>query len=353
MGTFFELAQIMQAGEDYSGWWDEPEWRPYRDLLLEAEALLCQPASGMSGGLWELAWKQLMACSYETAWHNIEGDGACRPASWARAVAAHARSVFVIAAAASWREQADRRPSVERVDIDHDGEQEIVIKNNRLFAVFSPAHGGRLIYLFDLQAAGGCLVVGNPADDWNWQEEANRYMDQPRNHPGACADVGHEHDRYEPLELHADDAGAEIKLINSAPTGGLAGAAKIVRLAADARYLEVEYRLPFTPERFSVEFALSPNYLDLLRQGRRGVRALRRGLARGWRNGECQVWVQLLADQPALWDIPNSPECGHGLLLRVTAYGPVMRLRLGVGGLPQVRQAIATEPASQFELVHI
>ena len=41
------------------------------------------------------------------------------------------------------------------------------------------------------------MLVGNPCDDWNWMEELNRFMDVPRNHPGAFADVGFEHDRYD------------------------------------------------------------------------------------------------------------------------------------------------------------
>ena len=41
------------------------------------------------------------------------------------------------------------------------------------------------------------MVVGNPCDDWNWMEELNRYMDVPKNHPGAFADLGFEHDAYD------------------------------------------------------------------------------------------------------------------------------------------------------------
>src|SRR5206468_1848955 len=83
------------------------------------------------------------------------------------------------------------------VDIDNDGAEELVLKNDHLFAIVSPRWGGRLTHLFDLTCRSGCLVIGNISDDWNWQEELHRYMDHPRNHPGAFADVGHEHDTYE------------------------------------------------------------------------------------------------------------------------------------------------------------
>ena len=40
------------------------------------------------------------------------------------------------------------------------------------------------------------MVVGNPCDDWNFLEDLNRFMEVPRNHPGAFADVGFENDEY-------------------------------------------------------------------------------------------------------------------------------------------------------------
>ena len=54
-----------------------------------------------------------------------------------------------------------------------------------------------MIALYSVAGEGGAMVVGNPCDDWNWMEELNRFMDVPRNHPGAFADVGFEHDSYD------------------------------------------------------------------------------------------------------------------------------------------------------------
>lgn len=341
-GTYFELARTMRAGEDYSAWWQGSAWRPYRELLAEAEASLPRDR-GRRSGLRELAWKQLMACCHESGWHDVGPDGACRPAPWARAACAHARSVFVIAAAAEWLRQRDGRAHVERLDVDRDGAEEVILANDHLYAVITPDHGGRLVYLFDLTSEGGRLVVGNPADDWNWQEEQNRFMEVPPNHPGAFADAGHENDRYRVLSAFEDERGAEVGLVNHETVRPLAGALKVFRLAAGARRIDVSYVLPRASdrrgsERLGVDFALSPDYLSLLREGRRVV-PVRRGAARGWRNRATRAWAHIPDGEPVVWDHALNSVCGHGMLLRAAAHGPSFRLSLGVGAMPSRRDA--------------
>lgn len=331
-GTFFELAK--PAGEDYLGWWNAGTWAFYRQQLVEAEALL--NSAGGGSALWELAWKQLMACSYETAWHDTMGTGTQGPAPWARAVASHVRSVFVIAAAAEWAERDVRPLEIEVADVDRDGREEVVLRNEHVYAVVTPGYGGRLVYLVHLDGAGGFLVVGNPADDWNWQEDLNRFMEVPRNHPGAFADVGHENDRWEVVGARPCRGGATVEAVLGHVRGGcpLQGSLKTFRLDAGARHLEVSYRLATRTERFGVEFALSPDYLTLLRDGRAVARPVVEGRSRGFRAGPATVWVQLPAGEPVVWEHPPASECGHGLLLRATAWRGRFDLRLGVGLVP-------------------
>ena len=342
-GTFFELACGHGAGEDYLGWWESPAWAPYRRRLVAAEELLT--AGVGPSPLWDLAWKQLMACSYETAWHDTMGTAPQGPAPWARAVASHVRSVFVIAAAAQWAEQAERPAGVEVADIDHDGADEVVLRNEHLFAVVTPLYGGRLLYLFDLDR--GCLVVGNPADDWNWQEELNRFMEVPRNHPGAFADVGHENDRWEVIVARPRAGAAPgVEAVLGHVRGGspLQGSLKVFTLAAGGRSVEVTYRLAWSPPAFGVEWALSPDYLTLLREGRGAMRPLGEGRRRGCRAGLAEVWVELPDGEAIAWDPKPAPGCGHGLVLRATASGPRFRVRLGVGAGPTAATApVATE----------
>ncbi|HLB28880.1 MAG TPA: hypothetical protein VJM69_01975, partial [Dehalococcoidia bacterium] len=111
----------------------------------------------------------------------------------------------------------------------------------------------------------------------------------------------------------------------------LAGTVKTFRVAARAPYLEVLYRLPEEPERFGVEFCLSPDYLGLLRKGRQAVRLFSGRWERGYRSGATWVWVRVPPGEPVIWDAPVQAECGHGAILRLAAYRREFRLQIGVG----------------------
>lgn len=101
-GSFFELARDWRAEEDYRGWWEDPEWSSYKDDLTDARrAVSLAQQTGADGRLVELAWKHLMASTYETAWHEDTDEG-FGPAPWAKAVASHSRTCQVISDAARW-----------------------------------------------------------------------------------------------------------------------------------------------------------------------------------------------------------------------------------------------------------
>lgn len=101
-GSFFELARDWRAGEDYSGWWEDPAWSCYKGHLTAARrAVLSAQRTGADGRLLKLAWKHLMASTYETAWHEDTDEG-FGPAPWAKAVASHSRTCEVISDAARW-----------------------------------------------------------------------------------------------------------------------------------------------------------------------------------------------------------------------------------------------------------
>lgn len=330
-GTYYELAHQMKAGETYRRWWHAPAWAPYRETLQGVEAALRSAgAQPRTGGLVDLAWKQLLACSFETAWHDVGPDGAPAPAPWARATASHARDALPMLAAARWMDARDGSAHAELLDLDGDGEEELVLKNDHLFAVITPEYGGRLVALFDLDAPGGRQVIGNPADDWNWQEELNQFMLVPRNHPGACADVGHENDRWRVRRLVAQGSRADAVLVNR-ESGPLRGAAKRFRLRRGARALEVAYRLPAAPERHRIEFAFSPDYLALLRNGRTALERLESPQRRGWRRGGVSVWVRIPRAQPLVWDVPLHAEAGHAMVECIAAYGQRFGFRIGIG----------------------
>ncbi|HWQ33615.1 MAG TPA: phosphotransferase [Blastocatellia bacterium] len=339
-GTFYELARQWNAGEDYRGWIEDPNCQAHRQYLEQAErALIAAEQRGADRGLLELGWKHLLHCSYETAWHSTQhsrrkGSESLPLEGWAAALSSHARSCLVIARAAEWFRKRDGQAHAELCDIDQDGETELVLKNDQLFAVISPERGGRLVYLFDLTGESGRLVIGNISDDWNLQEELNRYMDQPRNHPGALAEVGHEHDRYLAIIAQQHGAVADVILRNVEQASALGGAQKHIRLSAQAGQLCIRYIVPRDVWRLSTEFCLSPDYYKMLREGHEGIEALSGPDWKGRANGSAQVWVRLDRQQSMLWDKPFQNECGHGFNLRASSFSHTPHIEVGIGTPP-------------------
>ena len=220
--------------------------------------------------------------------------------------------------------------SLKILDIDGDGHDEFILRNERLYAVISPTLGARLIYLFVRTPRGGALVVGNPTDDWNFQEELNRYMDTPSNHPGALADAGHVHDLYRATLVEVD-GDILVEMTNAQEGSPLRGTTKSFHLSPDAPALAVRYRLPERRDTVETDICLSPDYYRLLRRGRQTVMPVEGERRRGYRNGDVGVWACLAADEATSWEEPGSREVGHGFVLRVAAREPVFHLLLGYG----------------------
>lgn len=339
-GTFVELAQDWHAGEDYRGWEQDQAWRPYQEHLARARrAVAGAESAGAEPGLTALAWKHLLASGYETAWHDTERPER-PPAAWAKAVASHGRATGVLASAARWFGGPVRPLGAELVDIDGDGVEELVLRNEHLFAVLAPACGGRLVYLACRGPDGGVLVIGNPTDDWNRQEDLNSYMDVPGNHPGALADVGGVHDRHE-AAIHTGDGVVRVELVNVQPDSLLHGLRKLIILDNASTALLVEYGLPAAAPGITVETCLSPDYYRLLRHG---AAELQRGGGRNWRgarNRGTGVWLALADDEDTTWCDPSGPEPGHGVLVRVHAGARSFHLLIGVGDVDEEAAARA------------
>ena len=359
-GTFFEVAQQWEAGEDYRGWWDNAAWSPYKERLVQAQRALRQAQrEGVDRRLLDLAWKHLLASAYETAWYDPVEDG-CVAAPWAKAVASHARACLVMVDAARWFARTERPPSAEVADIDEDGDDEVILKGEHLYAVIAPEHGGRLIYLFTLTPEGGALVVGNPTDDWNFQEELNRYMDHPPNHPGALADVGFEHDRYLVSAL-GEGTHAWVEMTNVEESSRLFGTRKSVLLASGHPALAVRYLMPEGSGDLDTEACLAPDYYRLLREGRRGLSQCSGESRRGFRNGDIAVWLALAGDEETRWTEPARAEAGHGMNVRVRADASHFHLLISCGDtdedscqqLLQEHRAALHEIGERISAVHL
>ena len=221
VGTYLELSDQFGAGDDYENWYFDPQWDIYRSYYADSETKVKQrAAAGANVELIDLAWKQLLVSSWETAWHTpscgVHGDplNHGEPSPWIKAVASHGRHAIVIAEAAHWMTHQDGAAHACLVDIDGDGEEELILKNDKLFAVFTPRWGARLVYLFNIEGKDGKMVVGNPCDDWNWQEELNKFMRVPANHPGALTDLDFEDDQYEATPDSVDGVEVSVRLTN-------------------------------------------------------------------------------------------------------------------------------------------
>ena len=335
LGTFQELATEFDAGEGYERWYLAPDWAPYRGYFTWAESKVKEAIrAGGDPALIELAGKQLLAANWETAWHtpatgphgDARENGHASP--WARALTSHSRHAGVTAEAAIWFREKDTGTHIECVDIDNDGEREWVLKNQHLFAVISPRWGGRIVALYSMSGECGLMIVGNPCDDWNWMEELNRFMDVPRNHPGAFADVGFEHDRYDCEVLEDSPQRSHLRLTNVQEDSAAFGMVKEFELTDRACSMFVRYHLAPGVRSLSIDCGLSPDYLMLLRKGASELKRVRTPRIRGWRSSRIAAWLKPVSGLE--WETAEPESFGHGHLLRLRATQPECAVALGV-----------------------
>jgi len=337
VGTFLELANHFAAGEGYEKWFFDPNGDVYRQYFSWAEGRVQQYSlSGADPSLIELADKHLMASSWESAWHTPSEGPFGDPASsghlspWIQALGSHSRHAAVIGEASYWTTHHDHQAHATLIDIDADGEDELVIKNDKLFGVISPRWGGRLVALFSTEGPDGKMVIGNPSDDWNWMQELNRYMEVPANHPGALSDLGMQHDAYSVRIVCAKGAAIEVELENVQADSTGFGLIKRIRLGYGEACIAVDYCLPKAVDEVSIDFALSPDYLSLLRYGRALLKPVVKNGTRGWSTNSTAVWIRVEKSGSLRWCEPYPDEGGHKATLRASVSDREFTLSIGV-----------------------
>lgn len=314
-GTYYELAHHHGAGEQYQHWADDPRWQPYAALLADVESDLDDAPAAPR--LVELAERLLLVGQHETAWQDPTSDGNRGPAPWARATAAHARDAWPVLHAARWAAAGGCPPSAVRLDVDQDGAEEVVLADSRMWVAISPRHGGRssLVVVRDHDVLDGRVIVGNPLNHWNFQEQSHQFMQQPPAHPGALAAHDQEGLDWKVVDLEADDGAARLVLASE----------------GQSRHLLVhngQLAMCWQGPAGTVESLLSPDYLALLEHGSRRIR---HDSGPGWASvthDGAQTWTAWRsgAATPARYGL-----AGHGAALAVTSTEQHLDLLIGTG----------------------
>lgn len=201
----------------------------------------------------ETGWYVLMTNLHETAWHDFLGG----PISgWQRQYAAHIKNAMVHAEAARWAGGLySSTTGAFLADPDGDGVQELVMHNDRVFAVFESI-GGRCTHLFQKGGGPEASVVG--IDNAYWAGTEGDYNDV--NHIAALSDIGPntQHELYS-LTVDAATGGT----VQATMTRG--GTRKTVRLTSGQPYLDVVYRVGAQTQY--IQSGFSPDVVDLLYNG--------------------------------------------------------------------------------------
>ena len=328
-GSFYELEKKWHAGSESQGLSEGSEAREALTFLNQSRKAVADLGSLGEPRLTELAWKHVLASEYETLWHDSidssDQKESQRLAPWAKALASHSRHALVMAEAAKWFAREDRKAELEHRDIDADGEREIILKNELLFAVFTPCNGARLISLFFFSPRGGMMMIGNPTDDWNWQSGLNVFMQIPANHPGAFCDEGGENDFYSLSEEIRNSERVGFCVTNRESKSSWFGTKKTFSLGSNSNCLFVNY--DGAPVSAMVTVALSPDYLSLLREGAND--ALIKSVDNEFSVTRAGVNVRLSSAQDETQvEIQANGKIGHGWKARVTGMSRVMNLEI-------------------------
>ena len=248
--------------------------------------LMAAPTNDLS----ELGWYVLMTNMYETGWHDGE-----EISGWIHRYASHIKNANVYAEASRWvNGDYTVTTNAYNSDIDMDGQDELVIHNDRVFAVFESV-GGRAQWMFvkgpdyDGSVVGSCSAY--------WVDTEGDYNDNTSsNHIAAFSDVSptYENDLYSMSVDSVSTDHAEITL-------SYGTVSKTISLETGNPYLVVDYT---TSGDTWIKHGFTPDYMDLL-----------------WSAQSDRIW-----DPAASW--PQTDWCGQ----RNPNTGITAALVLGNGG---------------------
>lgn len=213
------------------------------------ETLMAAPDNQLS----QLGWYTLMINLHETGWHDQGVSG------WEHRYSSHMKNALVPAEAARWAAGLNATTTgCSASDIDQDGDEEIILYNQKLFAVFEKA-GGRAAWLYTKDEAGNAWsVVGS--DMAYWSESDGDYNESSNNHFAALSDVSpnYQHDNYQVDILQASGDNLQVKFSKDTVS-------KTITLRSNESYMDIEYH---NNDWIYVKSGFTPDLLDILWSGK-------------------------------------------------------------------------------------
>lgn len=220
-------------------------------------------------------------------------------------------------------------------DVDRDGHDELVFAHETVWCLIAPREGARVCLLAhrapdhmrsNVYPEGAAVIVGNPVDHWNFQEELNQFMDIPPGHPGALTDRYPHRAWVADVPYRQSDA-VTVEVRPAQPDAGTVSRcyALIAGIPALAACLHTE---PGEP----IDSTLIPDYLGALHDGAAGVQPSAGCCWRGWSWSSRQCWLGFDPDQ-AVPVAPRWSTAGHGGPVALTSPSGHLDVLLGAGSV--------------------
>ena len=203
----------------------------------------------------QLGWYTLMINLHETGWHE-EGQ----IAGWEHRYSSHMKNANVYAEAARWvNGDYTETTSSFFSDIDHDGGEELIIHNDKVFFVFEGI-GGKANWAFYKDGFGNAYsLVGS--DVAYYPETDGDYNESSHNHFAALSDVS-PNQQNSIYDIVINQSVGETVSV----TLSQYGVEKTIELSTGQNYLEVTYN--FFGETGYVKSGWTPDLLDLIWSGK-------------------------------------------------------------------------------------
>jgi len=157
----------------------DPKW-DYGTVWNDAWTFL---TSVTDNSLAQLGWYTLMINLHETGWHS---GGAI--ADWEHRYSAHMKNANVHTEASRWADgQYTTTTACYFSDVDHDGIDELLMHNDKVFMIFEGI-GGKANWVFYKNGFGDAYSVVS-SDMAYWSETDGDYNESSNNHMAALSDV--------------------------------------------------------------------------------------------------------------------------------------------------------------------